>query len=379
MAKGAPGGLPGMDGGGAPFVPPPVDMAAPPPPPPPPMAPELSAVSPPPPQPPPAPAPASPDELARAAEAIAAIESGGRYNAMGPMTRRGDRAYGRYQVMGNNIGPWTERHLGERMSPQEFLANPQAQDRVFRGEFGSYVDRFGNPQDAASMWFSGRPVARAGNRSDGYTTVPSYIQQFNAHLARGGGGPPIQVASAPPAAGRPMFPPLPQQQPTVTAQSASDLMRMPRTMPGDAWRQPRQPSALSDLTPAELSNRNAFLLRNESGLPLPLPGAPDPAAPPSPSPAPSPSQPSQMTAQKSPDGTDGGAKDDWASRFKRAQTMMAAVNPQSYSQIMAKMPQATNIADTPKLPKPTAPPPGQQAPGMRRFRSAFPPLPQPYA
>src|SRR5690606_29736713 len=58
-------------------------------------------------------------------------------------------------------------------------------DAVFNGEFGSYVQKYGNPQDAASMWFSGRPMAEAGNASDGYSTVPQYVDKFTRAM----GGP----------------------------------------------------------------------------------------------------------------------------------------------------------------------------------------------
>ncbi len=114
------------------------------------------------------------------ADAIASVESSGSgdYSAIGPETGKG-RAYGRYQVMDFNIGPWTKKYLGREMSPEEFLANPAAQDAVFNGEFGGYIQQYGNPQDAASMWFSGRPMAAAGNASDGYMTVPEYVDKFS--------------------------------------------------------------------------------------------------------------------------------------------------------------------------------------------------------
>lgn len=119
-------------------------------------------------------------------EAIASIESGGNYGAKGPVVQKGsyagDRAYGKYQVMGKNIPSWTKEALGVSMTPEEFLANPQAQDAVFRVKFGQSVAKYGNPQDAASVWFSGRPVAEAGNASDGMTTVPEYVQKFNSAL-----------------------------------------------------------------------------------------------------------------------------------------------------------------------------------------------------
>jgi hypothetical protein len=130
-------------------------------------------------------------DLGTYAAAIRGNESDGSggYAAMGPETDSGDRAYGAYQVMGSNIGSWTEAALGRAMSPDEFLADPQAQDAVFQHRFGGYLSQYGNPQDAASVWFSGRPMARAGNASDGYMTVPAYVAKFERGVAaaRGSG------------------------------------------------------------------------------------------------------------------------------------------------------------------------------------------------
>lgn len=127
--------------------------------------------------------------------AIANIESRGYkdpYSALGPVTQSGDRAYGKYQVMGKNIPEWSERHLGQRMNPQEFLQNREAQEAIARGQFSGYLNKYGTPEDAASAWFSGRPMARAGNSADVLgTTVPEYINKFRAGLGLspiGGGG-----------------------------------------------------------------------------------------------------------------------------------------------------------------------------------------------
>lgn len=115
-------------------------------------------------------------------QAIKDIESsGGDYGALGPVMGNGDRAYGAYQVMGNNVPDWTEKHFGQRMSPEEFLKNKDAQDAVFKGQFGSYVGKYGNPQDAASAWFSGRPLAH-NTSTDGSTSVPEYVAAFNKAL-----------------------------------------------------------------------------------------------------------------------------------------------------------------------------------------------------
>jgi hypothetical protein len=114
--------------------------------------------------------------------AIGTVESSNNYGALGPETASGDRAYGRYQVMGNNIPDWTEKHLGTRMTPQEFLANKDAQDKVFDAETSAHFKKYGNLDDVTSTWFSGRPMARAGNASDGYNTVPQYVSKVNAAM-----------------------------------------------------------------------------------------------------------------------------------------------------------------------------------------------------
>lgn len=145
------------------------------------------------------------------ADAIASIESAGSgdYSAVGPLTGKGNRAYGRYQVMDFNVGPWTEKHFGRRLTPQEFLATPEAQDAVFAGEFGSSVQKYGNPQDAASVWFTGRPLSEGGNRSDILgTTGNVYVDKFNRAL--GMGSSPMPSAETAFGPGTPM--PQPQMQ-----------------------------------------------------------------------------------------------------------------------------------------------------------------------
>lgn len=124
-------------------------------------------------------------DMGKFASAIANIESkgSGDYNAIGPATAKGDRAYGKYQVMGDNIPQWTQEALGKPMTPQEFLANPQAQDAVFQHRFGGYLKKTGSPADAASMWFTGRPLADAQNARDvNGTTGGQYVSKFLAGL-----------------------------------------------------------------------------------------------------------------------------------------------------------------------------------------------------
>ena len=128
-------------------------------------------------------------DMARAKAASANIESGGKYDALGPITRNGDRAYGKYQVMGNNIPSWTKEALGKSMTPEDFLADPAAQEKVYEQQFGKNVAKYGNVADAASVWFTGKPLAQAGNVSDVLgTTAPQYVSKFMAGYGGAGDG-----------------------------------------------------------------------------------------------------------------------------------------------------------------------------------------------
>lgn len=118
-------------------------------------------------------------------QAIANIESrgSGGYSALGPLTKKGDRAYGRYQVMGDNLPSWTKEALGRQLSPDEFLADSQAQDKVFDHFFGKSVEKYGNPLDAASVWFTGRPVSAGKSSTDILgTTGNEYVNKFSSEM-----------------------------------------------------------------------------------------------------------------------------------------------------------------------------------------------------
>ncbi len=124
------------------------------------------------------------------AKAIAGIESGGAYDKLGPMTK-GDRAYGKYQVMGANVPAWTKAHLGREMTPDQFLADPAAQDAVFKGQFGQYASKYG-PEGAARAWFAGEGGMNDPNRKDILgTSVADYAAKFN----KGVGAQPTPQAS----------------------------------------------------------------------------------------------------------------------------------------------------------------------------------------
>ena len=122
---------------------------------------------------------------------IAGIESGGAkdpYSLVGARTRTGDRAIGKYQVMGANVPSWTQAALSQSMTPEQFRASPDAQEAVFKHRFGQYVDKYGE-EGAARAWYGGEKGMKNLGASDvhGRLTVGSYGQDYLKRLGAAGG------------------------------------------------------------------------------------------------------------------------------------------------------------------------------------------------
>ncbi len=117
--------------------------------------------------------------------AIATQESGHNYKAVGPATKYG-HAYGKYQVLEPNVGPWTQKYYGKWLTPQQFLNNPQAQEAVAKGQLKAYYNKYG-AKGAAAMWYSGQPDP---TKSYGNPPVYKYVSDVMGHAAnyKGGGG-----------------------------------------------------------------------------------------------------------------------------------------------------------------------------------------------
>lgn len=124
----------------------------------------------------------SSDMVSRIANAIGMVESSNNYKALGPQTKSGDRAYGKYQVMGNNVPSWTKEVLGQSMTPQQFLASQEAQDRVAMAKMGQYYNKYQSPHDVASMWFSGRPAQNNWRKDITGTSVPEYMKRVIKYM-----------------------------------------------------------------------------------------------------------------------------------------------------------------------------------------------------
>jgi hypothetical protein len=193
--------------------------------------------------------------LDRYGAAISKLESGGKYDELGPVTRTGDRAYGKYQVMGANVPEWTEAATGKRMTPEEFRASPEAQEATFRHRFGSYLTKYGNPQDAASAWFTGGPQSTGANKRDQLgTTGQSYVSQFtNAlgaqpALAFTGEATPA-TAPVPMPGGAPALPPAAQATVRALASAGSPGDAPAPQPPGPQFAQNAPPGGAAEVPP----------------------------------------------------------------------------------------------------------------------------------
>ena len=139
-------------------------------------------------------------QIGAARHAISDNESNSNYGATGIIIpKTGDKAYGKYQIMGANIPSWTKQYLGQSMTPEEFLKNPEAQDKVFDGEFGRLADKYGWG-GAAQAWLGGEgSVGQASNADPLGTSVGKYSSAFLQKFNQYGGGGQSMTAGAKPA------------------------------------------------------------------------------------------------------------------------------------------------------------------------------------
>lgn len=115
--------------------------------------------------------------LGKVMNALAGQESGGDYSVVNSIGARG-----KYQVMTANVGTWSQQILGRRITPAEFSASPDLQERIVRGIFGGYVSKYGL-RGALAAWYSGKP----GRESDyssvrGGPSVGAYVDQVIARM-----------------------------------------------------------------------------------------------------------------------------------------------------------------------------------------------------
>lgn len=121
---------------------------------------------------------ADPTIVSKLKNGIASVESGGKYDAIGKTTESGDKAYGKYQVMGANIPSWTKEATGTAYTVDDFLKNPDIQEKVADHKIGQAYDKYGNASDVASVWFTGGPQKTGLGKKDlDGTTTSQYINK----------------------------------------------------------------------------------------------------------------------------------------------------------------------------------------------------------
>lgn len=188
------------------------------------------------------------------ANAISSIESGGKYDILGPQTKSGDQAYGKYQIMGANIPQWSKEILGQELTPQEFLANPQAQDAIFQGKFGQYVDKYG-PEGAAQAWIGGPGGVGKVDRKDSLgTSIGAYGQKFMAAL-----GPQGAAQNAPTASPVPSFNQPPQQTASLPAYGWSPGQQQPAQSSFQPAAGAMSPAAPTSTSPPQMNMPQAAM------------------------------------------------------------------------------------------------------------------------
>lgn len=120
-------------------------------------------------------------------QGLAKKESSGNYKALGPVINSGmytgDRAYGKYQIMGKNVPEWSQKYLGKKLTAEQLYQNEQLQDELMRRRAQELYSKYGNWEDVASVHFTGQPLKKAGNVKDQLgTTAPKYVQDVLAFM-----------------------------------------------------------------------------------------------------------------------------------------------------------------------------------------------------
>lgn len=119
-------------------------------------------------------------DLDRAKEAIGQFESTGKYWKVNKDTG----ALGKYQVMPANLPDWLHQAGLSNESPEQFLKDPAAQDKVFETIFGGYMNDSGSFNTAVVKWFGGPKADPNKVISDGNATSTDYLHDTNVTLAK---------------------------------------------------------------------------------------------------------------------------------------------------------------------------------------------------
>lgn len=127
--------------------------------------------------------PGDDEDILKIAKAIAVTESSGSPTKRGPVVSKGkykgQKALGKYQIMPGNLKEWSKEALGKEVTEEEFLNNEALQDQIAVHQMKKIYGQYKNPQDVASVWFTGRPTTGGANAKDDLgTTGSGYVKKF---------------------------------------------------------------------------------------------------------------------------------------------------------------------------------------------------------
>lgn len=92
----------------------------------------------------------------------------------------GDRAYGKYQILGSNIPNWSKEALGRSLTIAEFMAEPDKQDLIAQYKIHQLLKRY-SERDVVAIWFTGQPLKGNEHKQDALgTKAIDYVNQVLA-------------------------------------------------------------------------------------------------------------------------------------------------------------------------------------------------------
>jgi Transglycosylase-like domain len=128
-----------------------------------------------------------PDGIDRFMEAVAQVESGGRYNAH----NRSSGAYGKYQIIPSSWRDWARLYLGDANAPR----TPANQEIVARAKMSALYRWLGDWRRVAHWWLTGSSRSEALWSSAGRRYVAKVMKAYREAPA---------VPAAPPEAAQPI-------------------------------------------------------------------------------------------------------------------------------------------------------------------------------
>jgi len=100
-------------------------------------------------------------------------ESGGNYGSI----NSGSGALGKYQIMPANVPAWSQKYMGTKWTPQQFLGDPYKQEALAKAVLSDYYTKWG-ARGAASAWYSGNPASNLNyNSQNGGPSIGAYVDQ----------------------------------------------------------------------------------------------------------------------------------------------------------------------------------------------------------